>query len=136
MSRRSSAGSRGRSSALTVRFVDGEKTRQKHVEFALGGHDRVYTWVPRNTVVLERMRSRASYRFTFAHEMIELLLMQRLGYPYQKAHDIANRLEGELRHGAPVGRTFERYLARYCPRHRREDRATVRSVVDVFRRLK
>ncbi len=121
-------------SALKVRFVDGERVRAKHVEFALGGHPWVYDFVPKGEVWLERMRSSASYRFTFAHEMIEIVLMRELGYPYLKAHTIANRLEGELRHGADVRRTFARYLKRYLPRQ--NHRQTISSVASVFRKLR
>lgn len=119
---------------MKVKFVDGERVRAKHCEFALGGHPLVYPFVPKGEVWLERMRSSASYRFTFAHEMIEIILMKELRYPYLKAHDIANRLEGELRRGANVRTTFARYLKRYVPRANHLQ--TISSIAAVFRKLR
>ncbi len=120
---------------MKVRFVDGEKVRQsqKTPVFIGGGHGHVYGWIPKDEIWLERMLNKRAHRFNFAHEIIEVILMKELRFSYEKAHGIANRLEGELRHGAPVKRTFARYLKRYLPRGRHE--RTLSSIAAVFRKL-
>ncbi len=120
---------------MRVKFVDGERVRQsqKLPRFIGGGHGHVYNFVPREEIWLERMLNKRAHRFNFAHEIIEVILMKERRFSYEKAHAIANQLEGELRHGASVRSTFRHYLHRFLPRQ--NHRQTISSVVSVFKQL-
>jgi len=79
-----------------VYLVDGNAVRTQFPEFIGGGHPAVYRFVPKGEIWLEkRLEDEAAY--LFAHEAIEVLLMHWLRLNYKRAHDLANRLEGDLR---------------------------------------
>jgi len=77
--------------------VDGPCIRRSHVEFIQGGHGRVYRWIGKNTILVERMRDRQDECAIALHEITEHQDMKYRGLKYERAHAIANRQETAFR---------------------------------------
>jgi hypothetical protein len=93
---------------LPVYLVDGERIRNETcIEFTQGANEQAYpTWCPRGEIWIDDAIHGAIDRMaTVFHEIVELDLMKD-GWTYNKAHDVASRLE--------VG--FRRELAQRPPK--------------------
>lgn len=65
-------------------------------EYALGGHDRVYPFIPEGEIWIEDILSESERRFIILHELHERLLMGA-GKGYAAAHQGANIVEDYYR---------------------------------------
>lgn len=78
-----------RAAGMTVRLVDGASVRASlDPYFLLGGHDLVYSYIPRNELWIDARLKADERRFTLLHEVEERRLMKR-GMSYADAHDFA-----------------------------------------------
>jgi hypothetical protein len=85
------------SGRVKVWIVRGELVRSLYfIDFTEGGHDRVYHFVPKNEVWLDDDLSPGDRKFVLLHELHERHLMT-LGWPYNKAHRSASRIEYHCR---------------------------------------
>jgi hypothetical protein len=66
-------------------------------DYAEGGHHVVYPWVPAREVWLERDTDPREFPYILAHEYLELRMMRDAGLGYDEAHQIAARIEFDLR---------------------------------------
>lgn len=99
------------SGGVRVYTVNGPKVRDRLcVEFAAGGHGYVYSYVPKGAIWIERINTHRDQRMVLAHELIEREIMKRLGWGYQRAHALANKMENCLRQGMPAVEGFYRGL--------------------------
>lgn len=80
---------RERRGRLTLLFVDGAIVR-KYIDpyFFLGGHDLVYSYIPKNQIWIDDKNYPKDQPFTIIHELHERALMAR-GMDYNSAHDYA-----------------------------------------------
>jgi hypothetical protein len=97
--------SRWKGSKIKVYQVDGNYIRSPHMingvlvpaidtDFTMGGHWKVYDYVPENEVWIERMKDPMENKFNLIHEIPEVFVMDEYKMPYLKAHDgIANPIE-------------------------------------------
>ena len=84
--------------SISVKLVDGEETRNKEVEFTMGGHAGAYPdLVPDGEIWLDNSLGKNDLIATAKHEFTEMMLMKFLGVEYDKAHDMANDGEIDLR---------------------------------------
>lgn len=85
---------------VKVKEVNGDDVRTNYDnEYIGGGHDRVYRYIPKNEVWLDDDLLPTEVYYTLVHELYERFLMVTQNLPYLKAHEHANRLETECRHG-------------------------------------
>jgi hypothetical protein len=85
------------SAAVKVWIVRGDLVRSLYfIDFTEGGHDRVYHFVPKREVWLDDDLSPGDRKFVLLHELHERHLMT-LGWPYNKAHRSASRIEYHCR---------------------------------------
>ena len=83
---------------LKIRIVNGMAIRnKKDIDFGLGGNHYAYRYIPKNEIWIEKIISPRERKFIIAHEIIERHMMDKYKYPYQKAHNIANKLEKRFR---------------------------------------
>jgi hypothetical protein len=81
-----------------VFLVDGLVVRSTYkTDYAEGGHGYVYQWVPKGEIWIDSAITPAEIPFILAHEYTELRLMRDLGYEYDRAHEIASKVEFALR---------------------------------------
>ena len=80
---------RARRGPLSVVYVDGAVVR-KHLDpyFILGGHDLIYSYIPKNEIWIDARDYPKDQPFTIIHELHERALMAR-GMDYASAHDYA-----------------------------------------------
>ncbi|MBI4457915.1 hypothetical protein HY633_03055 [Candidatus Uhrbacteria bacterium] len=78
-----------RASGMTVRLIAGASVRASlDPYFLLGGHDLVYSYIPRNEIWVEARLNADERRSTLLHEIEERRLMKK-GMSYADAHDYA-----------------------------------------------
>ena len=84
-------------SGYVIRIVDGASVR-KAVDpfFMLGGHDLVYSYLPKNEIWIDSCQSKQEQIYTLEHELKERELMRK-GMSYYDAHDYAIAYERSLR---------------------------------------
>jgi hypothetical protein len=79
-------------------LIDGEEVRNKiSVDFTMGGHEFVYDYVPENEVWIEDLKSDFDKLCTIIHELVERYIMGKYGTEYEEAHDIATKVEYQIR---------------------------------------
>lgn len=85
---------------LKVQYIDGAKVR-RYLDpwFAMGGHDKVYDCVPKETVWLEKNLDPRDVEPILEHELVERRLMAQ-GMSYDNAHGWATAAEKESRRAA------------------------------------
>jgi len=95
---------RERRSGRTLVWVDGATVR-KFLDpyFFLGGHDLVYSYIPKNEIWIDALNYSNDQQFTIIHELKERVLMAR-GMEYHSAHDYALAEERHYRRKAGVAR--------------------------------
>ena len=82
---------------LTVWLIDGEVVRALYmVDYADGGHDLVYDFVPKNEIWLEEVLTADDRKFILLHELHERHLMSQ-GKDYPHAHEGATIIEDRYR---------------------------------------
>jgi len=79
-----------------IKLVDGAKVRNRHIDFALGGHHWRYPWIPASEVWVERILRGCDRAATVVHELAEVKAMRR-GLGYDEAHKLANGVERRYR---------------------------------------
>jgi hypothetical protein len=78
---------------LKVWIVDGEMVRDFiSVDFEKGGHDKVYSFMPKNEIWIDDDVEPSEIKFILVHEMHERKLMSR-GMEYLPAHKDSNKIE-------------------------------------------
>ncbi|MCX6735623.1 MAG: hypothetical protein NTZ13_00895 [Candidatus Parcubacteria bacterium] len=82
---------------LTVWRIDGGIVRALYmVDYADGGHDLVYDFVPKNEIWIEEVLDENERKFILLHEMHERYLMSQ-GKDYHHAHEGATIIEAHYR---------------------------------------
>lgn len=82
---------------FTVWLIDGEMVRDIYLtEYAEGGHDLVYSFVPHREVWIEQILSPEEQRFIVLHELHERFLISQ-GKDYLSAHKGATIIEDRFR---------------------------------------
>jgi len=82
----------------SVWIVNGRLVRSVFdIDFTEGGHDYVYEFVPQNEVWIDDDIEESERGYVLVHELHERNRMAR-GWPYNKAHAEASRLEYHCRH--------------------------------------
>ncbi len=75
--------------ALKICYVDGASVRNNlDPYFLLGGHDLVYSYIPKHEIWIDTRSDKTDWKYTLIHEMHERELMQK-GMAYDNAHDFA-----------------------------------------------
>lgn len=88
---------------LTIIYVDGKKVRQYlDPEFILGGHEFVYSYIPKREVWLDFKVDPAEIPYLLVHEKVERELMKQ-GTNYDIAHDYATVADKEKRRSDGLG---------------------------------
>lgn len=78
-------------------IVDGAVIRQYvDPEFTQGGHDLVYSYIPKGEIWIEQAVDSEERPFILQHELVERKLMSR-GKIYDSAHEYATAAEKDLR---------------------------------------
>lgn len=93
---------------ISVWIVSGELVRDIFmIDFTEGGHDRVYSFIPKNEVWIDDDLSPEERKFVILHELHERHLMAK-GLDYGKAHDSANEVEYHCRrHPRELGKKLK-----------------------------
>lgn len=88
----------GRLWGLRIYLVSGEQVRNElDLDYTAGGHEAIYSYVPRGEVWIDNALSGLCRTATVVHEILERDLMLRYGMGYDKAHDRACAFERTLR---------------------------------------
>jgi hypothetical protein len=78
--------------------IDGCMVRSYYkTDYTEGGHHYVYPWVPRPEIWVEADLEKTELPYVVAHEYTELRLMRDKGLSYDEAHEIAAKVEYQLR---------------------------------------
>jgi len=90
----------GNHKGLKIYLVNGLAVRANHnTDYTLGGHGRVYDYIPENEIWLEKLEKHPGDElFNLVHEIHEWNLMGNENLSYEKAHKNANEVEGKVRH--------------------------------------
>ncbi|HEU0050520.1 MAG TPA: hypothetical protein VFQ60_00500 [Patescibacteria group bacterium] len=82
---------------FTVSYVDGRDVR-RHFDpyFLLGGHDLVYSYIPKGHIWIDTRSDPDDWKYTLIHETEERKLMKK-GVSYADAHDLALAVERAAR---------------------------------------
>lgn len=86
---------------IAVWLIDGRKVRMIDPNFAEGGHDYVYKYVPPNEIWIDDDLRPKEMGFILAHEWFERVHMMK-GKRYEEAHRMASAFEEELRNNPGV----------------------------------
>ncbi len=85
------------SDQLAIWIVDGKLVRDfLFLDYDLGGHDRVYPWIPEREIWIESALSEKERLFILLHELHERFLMGT-GKKYPEAHQGATIIEDRFR---------------------------------------
>ncbi|MBI4138843.1 hypothetical protein HY479_01695 [Candidatus Uhrbacteria bacterium] len=78
-----------RKGPLMIRYVDGANVRKAFDPyFLLGGHDLVYSYIPKKEIWIDVRSNPKDWKYTLIHELDERDRMAR-GMDYDNAHDFA-----------------------------------------------
>lgn len=83
-----------------VFLIDGELCRDLYyTSFIEGANPFVYKWCPKNELWIEKdlLKHKGEVDITILHEYTESMLMKYKKYTYDKAHNIASKIEQEFR---------------------------------------
>ena len=81
-------------------LVDANVVRNQYkVDFALGGNNGPYDWVPRDEIWLDAATQPSELPYIALHEFYERHRMLQNGLDYNKAHAIASIIEWKAREG-------------------------------------
>lgn len=83
---------------LSVVYVDGSIIRKFiDPEFSFGGHDLVYSYIPKSEVWIDSLMDIREFPYVILHEITERQLMEKDGKSYDIAHEMATVAERETR---------------------------------------
>ena len=83
---------------MKVYVVDGDWVKLRHnMDFVEGGNDAVYGYVPQGEVWIDGHVDDCDRPYIALHELIERHMMKEHGLNYQKAHQVANKIEKDFR---------------------------------------
>ena len=104
-----------------VCYVDGSIVRS-HLdpEFSYGGHDLVYSYIPKGQIWLDILMEERELAFILIHEKVERDLMKNEAKSYSLAHDFALVYEKEARIKAGYG-MYPNHIDTYKWRNRGND---------------
>ena len=104
-------------SPIKVYKVDGKWVRENlDPDFTAGGHNEVYTYIPKNQVWIERMRNPEEDETSLAHELDELYDMKHNDENYAVAHQQAVEREfGVVRKSNNISNEVESSLSKFVP---------------------
>lgn len=86
------------SKKVKVWIVNGEVVRDLFfIDFTEGGHDFVYSFIPKNEVWIDDDLNSEDIKFVILHEVYERRLMSK-GMDYDSAHKRASHIEYSCRH--------------------------------------
>ncbi|MBU1034283.1 hypothetical protein KKF59_02095 [Patescibacteria group bacterium] len=89
--------SREQKGAITLNYVIGAEVRKKlDPYFLLGGHDLIYSYIPKNNIWIDLKVNPKELKYTLIHEMEERARMAK-GMSYLDAHDFAIATERAAR---------------------------------------
>ncbi|MDE1925401.1 MAG: hypothetical protein KGH79_04485 [Patescibacteria group bacterium] len=84
--------------AVALWLVDGDLVRSTYsVEYSEGGHDIVYSWIPKNEIWIEESLKPEERDFIILHELHERYLMASKKMTYADAHHGATIVEDHYR---------------------------------------
>lgn len=87
---------------VTAYLVDGTYVRDTYkTDFVEGGHDIVYKFIPAGEIWLEKELHSSELPYILIHEYTERYLMKHKNTPYNKAHNIARKIEFKYRSTHP-----------------------------------
>ncbi|NCO18342.1 hypothetical protein COT60_00165 [Candidatus Pacearchaeota archaeon CG09_land_8_20_14_0_10_30_9] len=82
---------------LKVWIIDGKIVREIYfIDFVEGGHDKVYSFVPKNEIWIDDDISQKERKLILLHEAHERYLMSK-GFTYRDAHASSSRIEHKYR---------------------------------------
>jgi hypothetical protein len=99
---------------LKVILVNGTAVRVKDVSFTMGGHNLVYSYVPKGEIWIADELSEYDRKCTLLHEFVEVRWMAQ-GMKYDDAHIRANSIEGKARHGGDVDKMLKNEMVKLPP---------------------
>jgi hypothetical protein len=83
---------------ITIWWVNGEAVRSTYnSDWQDGGHGYIYEYIPKNEIWLENRLHGTDAQAILLHEVHEMNRMRFQHWPYLKAHNEANKIEGEAR---------------------------------------
>lgn len=86
---------------LSIWYVNGKVVRETiDPEFVFGGHEFVYSYIPRGELWIDSLADPKEIPFVIFHELRERQLMGKEGKSYDTAHDFASAAEKDLRRKA------------------------------------
>jgi hypothetical protein len=87
-----------KSGDMEVWFVSGEKVRNRYkTDFIEGGNPMVYSWTPNHEIWIEFGIEDVEVPYIVLHEYVEMNVMKYRGLDYNHAHEIASKVEWEMR---------------------------------------
>ncbi len=105
-----------RTGKLRIYLVNGTAVRKDHIMYVMGGHWRVYEWMPKNEVWIAEELNTLDRKYTLLHELRELWKMIQ-GMDYSTAHNhYANVIEGMARNGGDIDEMLEKELEKFEPK--------------------
>lgn len=83
---------------ITIWHVDGRYIRDHiYIDFTEGGNSQAYVWMPPYEIWLDHDIDAGEQNFVKLHELHEYNRMANDGLGYDRAHDSANKVEGQAR---------------------------------------
>jgi len=88
----------GQWKAIKIYLVDGDVVKIKHdMDFVEAGNSAVKHYIPKNEVWLDAHLDLEDIPFNICHEIVEFFHMETYDMDYEKAHNIANVAEKQMR---------------------------------------
>lgn len=79
---------------IVVWLVDGEVVRDEFkTDFVEGGNGQVYKFCPNNEIWIEKTVRKSEIPLIILHEFVELTLMKYKRFGYNRAHEIASKVD-------------------------------------------
>jgi hypothetical protein len=86
----------GELDGVQIFLVDGDSIRSDLCsDFAQGGHDLIYAFIPEQTIWLDATEDQGLWPFILYRQMVERSLMLQYGLDYETAHQIAEESEAD-----------------------------------------
>lgn len=88
----------GQWKTLKIYMVDGNDVKTKYdMDFVEAGNSEAKDYIPKNEIWIDSSTDVANIKFNIYHEVIERFYMNVYNYDYEKAHDLANTIEKQMR---------------------------------------
>jgi len=83
---------------LNIYMVDGNEVKIKYdMDFVEAGNSEAKNYIPKNEIWIDSSTDTTNIKFSIYHEIVERFYMNVYDYDYEKAHDIANTIEKQMR---------------------------------------